>query len=230
MNSNALVYPGTWKAGTPSLGTLDLTYVAPIKDASHYWSALQLPAGPMPAWTDRISGAVLAPPSPAQAPILTTGARKVARFNKEAGQLQRVGVTMDLTGPRTFAVVGAFHAGTPGQYLTYGSEGATFWNIYQGTNGNYAFSVGKTLASNKPGDNKRHVFLVVSNGANSVLNIDGQEWLGDAGSSPAPGFRIGAGASAYYGMDIEAVVVLPFAADVERRNSLVGELKAQYKV
>lgn len=230
MSANATVYPGSWLPGTPNLGVLDLTYIKPIAGASHYWSAQQLPPGPLSAWTDRVSGAVLAPPSAGQSPLLYSGQRKVVRFNKEPGQIQRVGVTMDLKSPKTFAIVGCFHKAAPDQLMTYGSEGSTFWNIYQGANGNFAFSAGKTLASTKPGDTARHIFLVVSNGASSVLRVDDQEWAGDAGSTPAPGFRIGSSATGYFGLDVEAVVVLPFAASIERRNTLVAELKAQYKL
>lgn len=229
-NPHAYVATNTWPAGTPDLGVLDLTYVRPVADASHHWAVPQLPPGLLQTWTDRVSGAALVPPAPAQAPEVYSGVRKVVRFNKGASTIRRIAVPMDLSGPRTFAVVGCFHTAAPNQLMTYGLEGGTFWNIYQGANGNFAFSAGKTLASNKPGDTARHVFLVVSDGANSVLNIDGQEWAGDAGSTPAAGFRMGASSNEYFGLDVEAVVVLPFAASAARRAALVSQLRDQYKI
>lgn len=225
--SNALVYPGTWPATTPILGTLDLTYVKPIADASHYWSAKQLTVGNISNWVDRNSGAVLSSPNAGQAPLVYSSLRKVVRFN---GTTQRLAVPLDLSGPRTFAIVGGFAKAAPEQMMTYGYDAGTAFNIYQGSNGNFAFNAGKTLATTKAGDAQRHVFLAVSNGANSVFNIDGTEWAGDAGSTPAKGFRIGANATAYFGLDIEAIVILPFAATATRRASLVADLKAQYKL
>lgn len=228
MKSFASVYPGLWPAGVPDLGTLDVSYIPPIPEASHYWSALKLPAGKVQAWTDQVSGAQLVPPSAAQAPDTFSSPRKGVRFD---GTVQRMGVATDLTGPRTFAVVGRFTKAAPNQVMTYGLNGGTPFNIYQGANGNFAFSTGKTLASTKPGDTGRHVFLAVSNGANSVLSIDGEEWLGDAGSTPAAaGFRIGADASSYTGLEIEAIVLLPFAADQARRAALTAQLTNHYRI
>lgn len=223
--SNAIVYSGSWPDSTPSLGTLDLTYVRPIADASHYWSSKQLPEGNVTGWVDRISGATLSAPSTAQGPLVYSSLRKVVRFN---GTNQRVAVPLDLSGPRTVAIVGGFAKAGPGQSMTYGYDTGTTFNIYQGANGNFAFNAGKTLATTKAGDAQRHVFLAVSDGVNSVFSIDGTEWLGDAGNMPADGFRIGANASQYFGMDIEAVVILPFAAPLERRTSLVTQLKMDY--
>lgn len=225
-NGNAIVYPGELPANTPNLGTLQLSYVRPVPDASHHWSSRQLVPGRLTEWRDRIGGAVLAPPSGGQAPVVYAGQRKVVRF---AGSPERVGVSLDLTGPLTFAIVAGLQdtVGTQRQ-LTYGLEGGTFWNIYEGVNGNWAFSAGQTLASTQKADNGRHVFLVSYDGPNSVLRIDDKEWAGNAGLSPASGFRIGSNATTYFKSDVEAIVVLPYAASLERRTSLVAQLKAEH--
>lgn len=225
MNGHAITYPGRWPAGTPDLGTLDLSYVRPVMDASHHWSSRQLPAGPLVAWKDRVSGAILAPPSPPQAPDVYAGLRKVVRFG---GSPERIGVSLDLSGPLTMAIVAGITDPGPQRSLTYGLEGGTFWNFYEGVNGNWAFTAGKTLSSTKPADSGRHVFLISYDGPNSVLRIDDEEWVGDAGSTPASGFRIGSNAASYFRLDLEAVVILPFAAARDRRNALVAQLKAEH--
>ena len=229
MSAHAQVYPGAWAAGTPDLGTLDLTYVKPISDASHYWSSLQLPVGELPAWTDRASGVrLVAPSSSSQVPAVYSGARKVARFD---GQDDRLDVPIDMTGPRTVAVVGRFGTTVGGEYLIAGGNAGGQFNLYHAGNGNIAFYAGKALSSTKPWDTSNHVFIMVSDGANSVLRIDGQEWAGDAGNVGATALRLGASNSGRYGnVDVQAVAVLPFAANTERRAALHAQLKAQYNL
>lgn len=225
MNAHALTYPGLWPAGTPDLGTLDLTYVPRIADASHHWSSRQLPAGKLTAWTDRVSGAVLAPPSVGQAPTVYAGLRKVVRFG---GSPERVQMPLDLKGPLTMAIVAGIQDDGAGRFLTYGLDGGTFWNFYQGSNGNWAFSGGKTLSSTRPADSGRHVFMIAYDGPRSVLRIDDQEWTGDAGTTPAAGFRIGSHASGYFRLDVESIVILPFAANASRRAGLTNQLKKEH--
>lgn len=226
MNGNAIVYPGNLPAGTPNLGKLDLAYVQPIPDARHHWSSRQLTPGKLTGWKDRVSGTVITPPTPGQGPLVYNGMRKVVRFG---GSPERMGVPLDLTGPVTMAIVAVLtdQQGT-NRHLTYGYDNGTFWNIYEGSNGNWAFTAGKTLSSNKPADLGRHVFLVSYDGPNTVFRVDDEEWAGDAGSTPAAGIRLGASASVYYKSDIEAIVVLPFAADKARRDSLTSQLKREH--
>lgn len=227
MPANAQVYAGSWPASTPDLGTLDLSYVKPIVDAQFYWSSLQLPLGSVEVWRDRVTGARLTSPGGSQVPVVYTNVRKVVRFD---GVNDRMDAPLPVDGPCTFVIVGRFANVGANQYLvTGGSTGGSF-NLYQGSNGNFAFFAGKTLSSTKPNDSNNHVFLVVSDGENSVLSIDGQEWAGDAGVSNATGVRLAASASAYFAGDVQAVVLLPYAAGVARRASLVAQLKSQYRI
>ncbi len=225
-NGNAIVYPGTLPANTPNLGNLQLAYVQPVPDASHHWSSRQLIPGRLTEWKDRIGGVAMTPPSVGQAPLVYNGMRKVVRF---AGSPERIGVPLNLTGPLTMAIVAGINepAGT-GRYLTYGLEGGTFWNFYEGVNGNWAFSGGKTLSSTKKADQSRHVFMITYDGANSVLRIDDEEWAGDAGNTPATGLRIGSSSNTYFKIDLEALVILPFAASKTRRDSLTAQLKKEH--
>lgn len=227
MNANAQVFPGTWPAGTPTLGSVDLTYVQPVNEAQFYWSTLQLPVGPVTSWVDRNSGKAMVSPGGSQVPLVYSNLRKVIRFD---GVNDRMDVPLDLSGPRTVAVVGRFPEVAPDKYLVTGGGYGGAFNLYMGSNGNFAFNAGATISSTKPSDAFNHVFLMVSDGANSVLNIDGQEWVGNAGTMTPTGLRIAASTVDYYGADIQAVAVFPFAADAGRRSRLVSLLKAQYQI
>lgn len=227
MNANAQVFPGTWPAGTPTLGSVDLTYVQPVNEAQFYWSTLQLPVGPVASWVDRNSGKAIVSPGGSQVPLVYSNLRKVIRFD---GVNDRMDVPLDLSGPRTVAVVGRFPEAAANKYLMTGAGFGGSFNLYMGSNGNFAFHAGSTIASTKPNDALNHVFLIVSDGAKSVLNIDGQEWAGNAGTMTPTGLRFAASADTYYGADIQAVAVLPFAADAGQRSRLMSLLKTQYQI
>ena len=227
MTANAQVYAGSWPASTPDLGTLDLSYVKPIVDAKFHWSSLQLPLGSVEVWRDRVAGQMLSSPGGSQVPVVYTNVRKVVRFD---GVNDRMDATLPVSAPCTLAIVGRFATAAPNQYLLTGGLSGGSFNLYQGSNGNFAFSAGKTLSSTKPNDNNNHVFMMVSDGASSVLNIDGQEWSGDAGTTLAKGIRLAASSSAYFAGDVQAVVFLPYAAGAPRRASLMAQLREQYQI
>lgn len=223
MNGSAFVYPGTFPANTPSLGTVDLSYVPRIEGASHHWSSRQLEAGPISDWVDRVSGVSLSTAAGGNAPQVYAGLRKVVRFN--APDRHRLSALVDLNGPKTFIIVAGFKELKANQMLTYGYDTSTFWNFYQGSNGKFAFSGGKTLSSGKENDTGRHVFMITYNGASSVFNIDGVDYPGDAGMTPSRGFRLGANATEYFSFDVETIAILPFAASEGRRKTLVDQMR-----
>lgn len=197
----------------------------PIPRASHRWSVKQLMIGPLSKWHDRVGTTDLVAPTPdSQRPEVYESLRKVVRFN---GVNQRLDVAHPHPGVSTMVLVGRFGSAAASTYMITGGSGPA-WNLYIGGNGNFAFFAGATLSSSKLGDTSTHVFIVVRDGAGSVLSIDGVEWTGDTGANAPTTLRIGATSSAYAAIDIEDITFLPYAAGPAERASLLAEAKAQH--
>lgn len=224
MSTPAFVWPGIWGDTGRKIG---VDYVKPIYGASHHWAVDQLSVGPIRAWRDRIGTSDFLAPSPdSQRPEVYESARKVVRFN---GVNQRMDVAHPNPGPCTMFVVGRFGSSATSTYMLTGGTGPA-WNFYIGGNGNFAFHAGATLSTSKPGDTSNHVFIVVSNGTNSVLRIDGTEWAGNAGTNVPTFLRLGATSSAYASVDFQTIGFLPYAADSVERTALHSQLKSWYSL
>lgn len=222
MSTPTFVWPGVWG---PTGHKSGIEYVKPIPGASHRWSVKQLLHGPLAKWHDREGTADLVAPTPdSQHPEVYESARKVVRFN---GVNQRMDVPHPQPGTSTMVLVGRFGSASVSTYMLTGGTGPA-WNLYIGGNGNFAFHAGVTVSSSKPGDTSAHVFIVVHDGANSVLSIDGTEWTGNAGANAPTGLRLGATSGSYNAVDIEDIAFLPYAAGPAKRASLLAEAKAQY--
>lgn len=64
-------------------------------------------------------------------------------------------------------------------------------NIIIDADGKLALNAGSNLASTVQADREWHTIIAVYNGEDSVLRVDGQEWVGQTGSGAGAGFRVG---------------------------------------
>lgn len=223
MSAPTFVWPGVWG---PTGHKSGIEYVKPIPGASHRWSVKQLLHGPLAKWHDREGVADLeAPVFDSQRPEVYESARKVVRFN---GVNQRMDVAHPQPGVSTAIIVGRFASVVPGSsYMITGGSGPA-WNLYINGNGFFGFFAGNAIQSSVAGDTSTHVFIVVRDGTNSVLSVDGVEVSGNSGNLVPTTLRLGATSSAYTPVDIEDITFLPYAAGSAERASLLAEAKAQH--
>lgn len=219
----AIVAPTSF--GDSALPKIDVRPVAPLAGARYDWAVDRLSLGPLPVWYDMARGAKLeAPASPSQKPLVYENLRKVVRFD---GVNQRMDATVDLAGgPLTLVFVGrVLNAGE--QYMLTGVAGGGF-NLYAGTHGKFAFFGSSTILSTVDADTSNHIFIVTLDGANSVISVDGSESTGNTGTIGATSIRVGSSSSAYFGVDVQRLAILPFAAGVGDRQRILDQMRAQY--
>lgn len=225
MPGSAIISPASF--GDTSLPRLDLRPMTAIADAAYDWASDRLNGGPLETWYDLARNTpFVAPTSGSQKPTVYESNRKVVRFN---GVNQRLDADISLTGPATMVLVARASTDASSQYLLTGGTGGAF-HVYRGSNGSWATSAGTTLGSSVAGDTNTHIFVIVRNGVNSVLSVDGVEVAGDMGSQTASTLRIGASGNAYYGTDIHRLALLPFAANQNQRAALVAQMRAAYNI
>lgn len=225
MAGSAIISPSSF--GDSSLPRLDLRPIVSIPGAAYDWASERLSAGPLEAWYDTVQNVPFAAPTPpSQKPVVYEGGRKVVRFN---GADQRMDAAINLTGPRTLVVVGRFALAEAGQYmLSTGTTGNH--NLYTGGNGKFAFYGTTALSSTKNMDTNTHVFLVSINGDQTVFSVDGEEVTGNPGTIGETALRMGSGAGKYFGVDVQRIALLPFAANAAQRAALVARLRSAYSV
>lgn len=171
-----------------------------------------------------IQGAQFVAPSPSQNPRSYQGARKVVRMD---GTNQRLDVSMDLSGAKTMVVVGRLASSAASTYMITGGTGPSF-NLYIGSSGKFAAYAGNSLTSTLAGDTNTHTFIVVSNGASSVLSVDGTEVAGNIGTSTVTGLRLASTSTAYAAADFQRVAILPYAATAAQRAAILAQMRTQY--
>lgn len=224
MSGNAIVYDGDWGATGEQI---DVAYVAPIPEATQYWTATGMTLGKAPVWTDRVSGdQFVAPVSASQNPTVYKSTFKVMRFD---GAIQRMDIPKaDLANPHTVFIVGRFVNPAPNQWIFTGGQGEGSYNLSIGTDGNFAFRCGQTLNSGVPGDSVNRIFIITVDGENSAMRVNLIDTPGSLGTVTATAIRLGASSTAYFGADIHAMGFIPRALDVTERASLRDKLHEQY--
>lgn len=225
MPGSAIVSPASF--GDTSLPRLDLRPMSAIAGAAYDWASDRLSPGPLEFWYDMVQNTPFAAPvSPSQKPLVYESVRKVVRFN---GVNQRMDAEIQLTGPTTMVLVARLPTADPSQYILTGGSGPSF-HVYRGGNGNWATFAGATLGHTSAADTGTHVIIVVRDGANSVLNVDGVDVAGDMGALIAERLRLGGSATAYFQTDIQRLALLPFAASLNQRTALVAQMRAAYNL
>lgn len=225
MPGSAIISPASF--GDTSLPRLDLRPLTAIPDAAYDWASERLSAGPLESWYDMVQGAALvAPAPPSQKPVVLEGNRKVVRFN---GIDQRLDVGIQLTGPATMVLVGRLATDANSQYFLTGGLGPAF-HVYRGATGKWSATAGSAIAHTSDANTFTHVFVVVRDGANSVVSVDGVEVAGDLGAQVATTLRLGASSAAYFATDIQRLALLPFAANQNQRAALVAQMRAAYSI
>lgn len=213
----------------PTLPKVGLTLVTPTGNAAYSWAADNVAIGPVSSWYDTVGAAALvAPTPPSQKPVAMVdpvSGRKVVRFN---GVDQRMDIPMDLAGAKTLVVVGKLNKAGFSQYLVTGGGGPSF-NLYNGGSGKWTGYVGASLASTVNGDTNWHVFIMVSNGASSVLSVDGVESVGNAGTFAPNNLRLAASGT-YFACDFHAVEIHNYAADATQRAGILASMKTRYNL
>lgn len=225
MPGSAIVSPASF--GDTSLPRLDLRPMTAIAGAAYDWASDRLNSGPLEFWYDMVQNVpFVAPGSPSQKPLVYESNRKVVRFN---GVNQRMDADIQLTGPATMVLVGRLPVADNSQYILTGGTGPAF-HVYRGGNGNWATFAGSTLGHTSAADTSFHIIIVVRDGVNSVLNVDGVDVIGDMGPLIAERLRLGGSSSAYFQTDIQRLALLPFAATQKQREALVAQMRAAYKL
>lgn len=225
MPGSAIISPASF--GDTSLPRLDLRPVAPIAGAVHDWASERLAPGPIEAWYDMVQNVpFVAPAAPSQKPVVYEGGRKVVRFN---GVDQRLDVDINMPGPVTMVLVARVNTDANSQYIVTGGAGPGF-NVYRGGTGRWTAYASASLAHSETADTGTHVFVVVRDGVNSVLSVDGVESRGDMGSVAATSLRLGSSSNAYFATDVQRLALLPFAASQTQRTAIVAQMRAAYNI
>lgn len=225
MPGSAIISPASF--GDTSLPRLDLRPMTNITGAAYDWAADRLNPGALEFWYDMVQNVpFVAPAAPSQKPLVYESNRKVVRFN---GVNQRMDASIQVPGAMTMVLVARLPVADPGQYIMTGGNGPSM-HVYRGGNGNWAAFAGATLGHTTPADTGTHIIIVVRDGANSVLNVDGVEVSGDIGPLVADALRLGGSSSAYFQTDIQRLALLPFAATLNQRTALVAQMRAAYNL
>lgn len=196
---------------------------------SHAYVADNLPLGRTSALLDLIGSNPLStiyPTNPSLWPeAISQSGRSALKF--DGASLLDGAVT--LSGPKTIVMVGRLNEVAVGASLFSGRTGPSF-QLYVGSTGVFAFNGGSVLAHTKAADTSLHVFVIVQDGANSVLNIDGVEVFGNAGSNVPTMLRLGGTSSTFAKTTISQLQVVPKVCDVNERAAIVKLLKADYGI
>lgn len=213
-----------------SLPRVDISPIPSIRGALYDWAVDTLtPGDRVTAWTDRASHVpLLAPAAPSQAPVVVDDPThgKVLRFN---GGNQRIDASnLSLSGPRTLVVVGRLPRAAANDYFMTDPSSSGYFNL--GINGDrkWIFYNGAGLTNTRTPNSSLHVFMVVINGNNSVVAVDGEENGGSLQNSNGNTIRIGASGSAYFPVDLKRLVILPYAASAYERTAIHSSLAERY--
>lgn len=223
---SGLIFVSSGAFSSPEgLPKIPVARVSPISGSIADWAADRLADGAVEKWVDLHGTYSVDAPSgaPHQWPIATEGA---LGFDGENDRSDVSG--LPATQPKTVALVARFPTVAGSTRAFSGGTGGSF-DLGINTNASYYyFSAGSNLMSHQAPDANWHVFVVVANGANSVLSVDGVEKTGNAGSGVGATIRVGATTSAYSRVDIRRLAILPYAAGEDERAALVSQLSEHY--
>lgn len=227
------VSPGTF-TDAADLPQVPPTPVLPIRGAMIDWAADRLPTGGLSSWTDMLGARTLeAPTAASQRPTVVGGG--ITRRVEFDGENDRIDAEMNISQPCTMVVVARSTAAALGDFILTGGSGSS-WNlgIQMNAPGRWIFSTGAGSSILSPpeqtADNGWHVFIVSVDGANSVLNVDGTEATGTIDPVTWNTLRVGASSSAYFGVHLRRLAVIPRATTAPERETLRQQLATHYGI
>lgn len=204
--------------------------LAILDGAIHAWIADNLPEGRTPQLYDVAGSAHLTTNWPSTQSLWPTAVSAAGR-SKLSFEGSALDVSLSLPAAKTVVVVGSLPTlpGVAEQFLIHGGTGPAM-AISAATTGKFKVFGGVNLIHTKDADTKRHVFVFTHAGASSVLNIDGVEVVGDAGSNAPTALRLGGTTAGFNPSMIEQVQILPYAADATERAAIVARLRSVYGI
>lgn len=226
MSGLIFISPGSFDS-PDGLPKIPLGRIEPIESASYDWAADRLGDGPVEKWTDIVSGAVFAAPS-GQSDKWPTASSGSVRFD---GSNDVADVTGLVGGqPKTIVIVGRIPGAVNNARFFTGGSGAKFeFGIWQNA---WTLSAGLTFKVPTPAtaDDQWHVFVIVVDGANSIVSIDGVESTGNSGANPGTTLRLGMLDANYVPAEIKRFAVIPYAAGAGERERLRSSLASRYGI
>ena len=207
--------------------------VVPVRGATIDWAADRLPTGgPVATWTDMLGAKTLAGPGPASQNPAVVGDGTARRVVFD-GDNDRIDATMNINQPCTMVVVARSVNAAPQDYILTGGTGPG-WNLGIQVAGRWIFSTGAGSSVmgrvDQPADDTWHIFVVVADGANSVLSVDGTETTGTIDPVTWDTLRVGASASAYFPSELRRLAVIPRATTPAERASITQRLRTHYGI
>lgn len=205
----------------------DQPYIPPVLGARYDWAADGLPVGALPHWDDLRQGKQFVAPTPSQRPVVDDADGDYLTFD---GISQRIDAAFEpIDTPYTVVFVGKMPTVAASKYFFSGAGGSQH-NLGINASTLWAFQNGANIVHTLPPDTDWHVHLIVINGASSVYSIDGDEVTGSAGSNPIDAIRRGASSTTYFETWQKRHAIIPFAADVDQRASIITTLMDRYGI
>lgn len=219
------VSPGTFDspAGLP---VVPVRQVSPIPGAVVDWAADRLANGALPEWSDLLGGRTLVAASETQAPMVVDG-RVV--FD---GENDRIDSPVPAGPPLTVVLVARMDAVANGRIFSGGTGPQFDLGINSDSSRFTFYAAGSGMSCSAYGapDSDWHVFVIVNNGSNSSIAIDGLENIGSQSASTPDRIRIGASSSAYYKSEVRRLAILPYAANAAERAMINTQMSRQYNI
>ncbi|WP_157365915.1 hypothetical protein [Arthrobacter sp. Leaf234] len=212
--------------GDTTLPKIELAYVRPVAGAVNDWAADILPVGLLASWPDLVSGLVLPSRSAAgnMPSVVTDGGRRIVRFDGVANWMQ---LAYAKPQPMTTVIVARMNELKAGNTVLAGGVHVRT----DGTNTKMEVTAGTALGTSAAAVNTNwRIYIVVNNGANSSISVDGVEVAGNAGTSSRTFINLGinSAASVFNRTDYTRLAFLPYAATTAERASILAQMKAQY--
>lgn len=226
MPTRALVFPFTCTDTTlPVQNMTPGVTVTPVANAKVDYSAAPLTDGALTSWPSQIASS---PALTGTATVVTEGGKKHVNLNGVSNFLD---AAMTHTQPETVAI--RFRLPTPAASETIigasASGSVTIAVVPQNTNYQVYAGSALLLAPAAVPDSNWHTLIVVTNGANSIISLDGVETVGQAGAATRNGLRLGRGPAAsttYNDIDVRRIAVVTQALDATARGVLKAQMDA----
>lgn len=225
MSARAIIAPGSF--GDSTLEKININYIPEIPGAILHFSARGLPEGPLGTWYDLVNGTPWSAASPQASPLVTLDSQNnpVVYFD---GVDDMITMNLVLNQPSTVILKGRILDIKNNSLLISGASGPSNAIGVNSASTGWTHFAGSTLPLlGVTPDALIHTFMAVSNGSNSVIRVDRQETVGNAGTNGRTMMRIGYGAG-YERVNIYEVIVLPYAAGAAERERIYDELYDAY--